>query len=675
MRASGELAAFVERVRLAASRLSDIAAAASAVGPDLVEAIRATLAEVDRRLDSSEIVAALAGDAAEKRTLLNAVVGARAFDPAASPQSDAVVTLRANRSFDYTAHTRDGSVVEFGWRMPPREESFAKAQQRAEAEREAAHAAEQGLRERLDGARREAAEGVLAPRSKPPSALRRLWTWVLRLLGSLFAPGRARLAPSLSVSGADAARPSGGEVPALAQSLAEARARLQQATTRVEALRTERPKYDQERAEAFIQDVRALTDHGARGHDVVSLSIACPTALLPADVVLVDAASPPDSADGVILAAMGNGGAAPAILAELEAVLRPARVHVVAKLGELAGALDRIRAEQPVVAATRAAAAVRACVVRVTEESGRAEANCRRRIDALESQRIPDPAEFRARQMIRVTKAVEDGAREVQTRAVERLRAAVALTKEEWRAGVLSCATREQMESFVRTIDASAEAHVQAMVDDVGHHAVLELQHVSESIQTWLLEEIRARYHVMRAIEQGEASGAVVGGEIAIATIHRPPLASALDKFEGQRVGLGLGGVAAGAVVGTLIVPGIGTAIGAFVGAFAGLLKGLDSLKKECIARLDRCLDDVQQSVAEQIVGRQAFAGELRASLDDAFDDALAQLESTISRLMALERRVLEDERKKREDLVRLRAMLEENVLRISAPSSARGAV
>jgi hypothetical protein len=126
--------------------------------------------------------------------------------------------------------------------------------------------------------------------------------------------------------------------------------------------------------------------------------------------------------------------------------------------------------------------------------------------------------------------------------------------------------------------------------------------------------------------------------------------------------------------VGTLIVPGLGTAIGAFVGVFAGLLKGLDSLKQECVARLDTCLDDVQRSVAAQIAGRQAsYAEDLRASLDDALDVALERLNESIARVMALESRVLETERKKREDLARLRSTLEENVMRIAAPVSAQG--
>src|SRR5262249_46475617 len=102
--------------------------------------------------------------------------------------------------------------------------------------------------------------------------------------------------------------------------------------------------------------------------------------------------------------------------------------------------------------------------------------------------------------------------------------------------------------------------------------------------------------------------------------------------------------------------------------------KGLDSLKQECAARLDGCLDDVQRSVAAQIAGRQAtFAQELRASLDDALDAALKRLDASISRLMSLERRVLDAARKKREDLATLGSTLEGNVVRIATPAGVRG--
>jgi hypothetical protein len=676
VKARAELAALIERVRLATNGLAELIGPAGAVGPDLVEAIRTTREEVERRLAGEEIAVALAGDPAAKRALLNAIVGARAFDPKARLAASAVVTLRGARTFDYAAQMRDGTSVEFGWRMPAREDSFAKAQQRAATEREAAEAAERELREHLEAQREGDDDTVTLPASdvvfRPPSMIARFWRRVRRALRS--ALSLFRDAPRLPAAAAndDAARDEVADtLAALERSLAEARARLQQATARVEALRTERPKYDQERAEAFVQDVRSLTDESARGKGVVSLSVACPTVQLPRGVALLDASEPPSTADAIVFVPAANGnGEGERIPAPAESQRAP-RVHVVRKHADLAGALERIRAEQSYFAAVRAAAAVQACIGRVGDEAVKAEANCERRIAALESQRIPDPAEFRATQMVRVSRAIDDGARDVQEATLQRLRGDMARAKEAWHTELNACSTREQMEAFVGTINRTARDQMQTLVDDIGHHAVLELQRVSESIQTWLLEEIRGRYHLARRIEEG-APAAVVGEAMEV-PIQRSPLASALDKFESRRVNLGLGGVAAGAVLGTLIVPGVGTAVGAIVGVLAGLLRGLDSLKKECVGRLDACLDEVEQKIAGHITGRHgSFVEELRASLDDALDIALEQLDASISRLMALERRTLETERRKRADLAKLRALLEENVIRVATPPEAR---
>jgi hypothetical protein len=390
-------------------------------------------------------------------------------------------------------------------------------------------------------------------------------------------------------------------------------------------------------------------------------------------VAFVDAGAEPAELDGVIYVAIGDGGPKPERLAELTQSLRPAKVQVVRKLADLPGAIERVRAERPIVAAARAAAAVRRCIARVSEEGARAEAICEKRIAALESQRIPDPVEFRSRQLQRMVKAIDDGARDVKATALEHWRSTIARIRQEWRVGVEACADRKEVERFVRTINETAPARLHALVDDVGQHAVREMQRASETMQIWLLEEVHARYHVTRRIEEGYEPAAVIGEAIELAPLARGPLESALDRFETRRVGLGLGGVAAGAVLGTLIVPGIGTAVGAFLGAFAGLFKGLDSLKQECIARLDACLEEVETSLVAQITSREpSFANALRSSLDEALEQAMQRLDASITHLMTLERRLLATERKKRDDLAKLRAGLEEDVARVAAPANAR---
>ncbi len=309
------------------------------------------------------------------------------------------------------------------------------------------------------------------------------------------------------------------------------------------------------------------------------------------------------------------------------------------------------------------AVAVHQCIVRVSEEGLRAEATCEKRIAALERQRIPDPGEFRAQQLLRVDSAIEKGALDVEGSTLLCWREKIAHTKRAWHLDIQSCTDRKDVARVIETLNQAAATELQARVDDTVEHAIADLQRTSETIQIWLLEEIHARYHVARREEEGASPAAVVGEAIDMPTLGRTPLESTLDKFETRRVDLGLGGAAAGAVVGTLIVPGIGTAIGAFVGVFAGLLRGVDSLKQECVARLDECLGKIERDVAAQIAGRRSsFEEALRASLHDALDQALKRRQESIARLTALERKVLDSEYEKLAKLAKLRAVVDERI-------------
>jgi hypothetical protein len=662
------VATLLEQIRDASRVLAELAGPASAVGPELVRAIESARADVERRLaDGGDLLVALGAETtATRRGFLNALLGARAFDPGAPENPTTIVTVRSGAAIEYVARLRDGTAIEFAVRMADRADSFAKARARAERELAEAQTAERETRARVERAQREADERTARLRRTAPSSpraggVRTLWEWLVRVVLALVgrAPvGRPALpAPSVEEAEASDATTTQADWERWTE---EARTRTQQAAARMERVGAERTRYEQERAESYVRDLRELTDGSGRGADVDALSISFPTALLPPGIVLVATAEPSEDAEGCIALA-GEGPPSPELSARLARALMPAKPHAVRTPSDLPAVLEQVQRARPVVAAVRAAAALRRCIALVSDEGARAEAVCNKRIAALEGQRIPQPAEFRARQMIRMRKAIDDAAGEVEQGTLRRWRADVGRTKEDWRAGVEACADRKAVEAFVRTINQSAPAHLQALVDDAGHQAIAELQRASETLQEWFLQEIHERYRVTRRIEDGDAPTAVVGDALEIAPLGRAPLQSTLDRFEKDRVGLGLGGAAAGAAVGTIIVPGIGTAIGAFLGVFAGFLKGVDSLKKECAARLDACLDDVERSVSAQIAGREASLAEaLRASLDEAFDKALERLEESIERLMALERRVLESERRKLEELAGMRRILED---------------
>ncbi len=189
-----------------------------------------------------------------------------------------------------------------------------------------------------------------------------------------------------------------------------------------------------------------------------------------------------------------------------------------------------------------------------------------------------------------------------------------------------------------------------------------EMQRSSVTMQLWVLEEIHARYQVARRLSAGEGPAPVIADAASgeFATLDGAPFADAMAAFEHHRVGYGLGGAAAGAVLGTLIAPVIGTAIGAFVGVFAGLLKGVDSLKRDCAATIEACVDESWQQIRAQLESRrESLAGALRASLEEALDVAMQRFARSIANLMELETKTLAAERAKLARLGTLRASLE----------------
>ena len=116
-----------------------------------------------------------------------------------------------------------------------------------------------------------------------------------------------------------------------------------------------------------------------------------------------------------------------------------------------------------------------------------------------------------------------------------------------------------------------------------------------------------------------------------------------------------------------MILPGIGTAVGAFLGVFAGFLKGLESLKQECIAKLDACMSEAEQQVEAQLAAKKPdIARAIRMSLDEALEQALARLEDAIARLVAVERKAITAEQTKLKEIDDARVVLEEHDARLA---------
>jgi hypothetical protein len=349
--------------------------------------------------------------------------------------------------------------------------------------------------------------------------------------------------------------------------------------------------------------------------------------------------------------------------AALEAPAGPSPLaeHFHATIGALWISLD---GERPILLAWREAMRMRGGLAELTRAQAREEESCRTRLSSLEGKRLPDPAEFRGRLLKRVDGAIEKGADDVLAAATQGLHTAIEGLRAAWNGRISSCTARGDVDACIAAINESAAARIAEALEQTAELVARELHDVTETLETWAIEEIHAHYRLMRRL--GAEALAPVASELTREDLESEllavqPFEGALDAFEKGRVGFGLGGVAAGAVLGTLIAPGIGTAVGAVLGVLAGLLKGTDSLKQECIAKIDACLNEVESHARAQLQNKRPdLSRVVRVTLDEALGEALLRLNDAIARLRAIERRAIERERAKLEELAAGRRTLAE---------------
>lgn len=190
-----------------------------------------------------------------------------------------------------------------------------------------------------------------------------------------------------------------------------------------------------------------------------------------------------------------------------------------------------------------------------------------------------------------------------------------------------------------------------------------------------------------REFEKIFRSLAVLGAEVGkIEAAHVEVESRALDLDKASKVvtdaqgkeGLmGLGGAGAGAVIGTMILPGVGTVVGGIIGGIAGAFFGpaVDDVRREVRPKARRVVKDAIERIEETIDPRlDAARDRLERRQGQIVDAYLAKYEQVVHRLQeadrqaarALERtraeirRTCEELKKKRAEVARWSTRLRE---------------
>lgn len=692
----------LEEVRAATSALAELATDDSTFLPRMSTALRATCDDVDRRLSSKELAILVVGptDPTSKRVLINVAMGEALLAPNAR-EPMAVVRMRHGPEVTWRSELTGGGTDGFSGELAAKTRALADALLEAERGTKRVEVEVHELRSRLEALRAQSAVPDVPAGPDLLARVRAFFAFLVAFVTTWWKGRRKQLPPGqktevLGVEVPPARLPRSerfDRIVAAERALLDAEPKLPKAHEEVARLRVEIASHADHVRKVFRDDVVALTDAGARGDSISEVTVDHPATILPPGLVLVDAPSLGhadeaarddawkrirDDLGGCIV--VSPGGLTNVLAPDLLARLGPIAPHgvrglvrgvgtsdeAVAELtGRLRGVLPplfaRIREESSMVVAALATRTVRdrlglltqACVTTAREVEGQ--------IDAIEARRTALAKELRARTIARVSMSIDEGARDVLQRAQTTLRTRIAELVGEWRAAITACENRQAVDACIAEINERAPTRFRALCDALGEEIASDVQSTSDTLRAAALHEIG----LARSLESDDALVVVsIATDLAEApdvapSVRGEPLRTTHEAFERKRLGIGLGGAAAGAAVGTLLFPGVGTAVGAMVGVLAGFVEGTGSLKRQALEHVRAHANEVEREIAGRLDDAgPGVARELTASIDESLQRVLERREGPTARFFDESDRAIAHEKKKLDDLARVRTAL-----------------
>jgi len=712
-------------VRDAAGALGALVPHAVSFGPAVVDSIKAACEAVEPTLAKEEVVIAAVGDPAAKRTLLRNVLGVEAIvGPKA--RKERTIRIRARGRYDYTAKTKDGHAIRFARNVPDRDPLYRKSIEQAEERVRVAKASRDALVAQVERTRQEvrdvearivtteneteamgesfasawrahkAAEMRLAAIEKVmpdvPEIFRTspawwaVWLWMMRwMMQSKWREPVAHYEQNRAEAGAakvrareleDAAKGTEqaredlkrrgeaeraslerahGALAAVEVALAEEHG-VADAEKHVDKLVRDQAKYAGERRGEFFADIHDF-DETARGDDIEDIDIELPfdhPNAPPPGVVLVVGPDMPKDADACLRAGLRGD--------------RPAGMPCVAALEEIAN-------DKAGLLAAACAFRLRACILQIATARKNAEAAHEKRLAALESQRIPHPDEFRAKQIKKSEPTIDKSADEIVAAAREKLVAEISTIEEDWLARLEGASGRREIEKTIDDVNQRGKLRVLEMLESVSELVAREMQSHGETIERFALDEIQSSYRTqkrMRAESLAPVASEVTGEDLAEGIVTLVPIPHARSDFRRRRTRITIGGIALGTALGAgtavavhhWFVVGIGTALGVlafFASPTRVLRRDALSCVRTYIAELAR------KSEGNLRAKREDVTMGLRSSLDEALGEALRRINDAITRLMTVEKNAIESERATLANLARTRGTLEDHDARLRA--------
>ncbi len=327
--------------------------------------------------------------------------------------------------------------------------------------------------------------------------------------------------------------------------------------------------------------------------------------------------------------------------------------------------LQLLRQERALILGSHCALVVRRCIAAAAEAERRAEQTYLDGIGALEAKRRPEPGDLRL-ELVRAAEpeldVIAGGAVAVARQAVDDN---VLMIRAACESLIFGCVSEKELKALGPRLTEAIHVGFERAGDELSGLVSRHADAALASVEKTAYGRARKRYDLLAEITRSPGSALRIELALEPPRISNEPerrIAGVLGRLARLRLALLAGGAALGLAVGTLVMPGVGSLIGVLLGSLANFAVTLRLRKRRASDAVGELVMDARHSLSLGVLASQStITACMSVYLDELIGRAMARFGRWIAEPLEAERRAIQTERDKLEDLQRLIALLEEH--------------
>lgn len=262
-----------------------------------------------------------------------------------------------------------------------------------------------------------------------------------------------------------------------------------------------------------------------------------------------------------------------------------------------------------------------------------------KKLQALESQRLPAIKDFIKKSMETEETAIIEVGKKISKDLQQVIENSFQQQIEKWKKDINKCESKAEVKELIGKTPSLLQASLKVIDNEIQLSTSKMVVERSVPIENRLATGLRDKYRIVDSIAGGHAKDGVRRvNDISNTTDSlsvKNAMNSLVEGHQGAQVVMGAGGAALGAVIGSFIAPGIGTAVGAGIGALLGLFSSLDSIKSDCIKKIEETLNGYKAEIINTSNSSETkLADIIRSSINRWFTVSVEKFQTHIDHLI-----------------------------------------